>query len=116
MKKITVKKETLISALVVNMAYHTKEFEEDKEKYLAALKIKLQVAHDDIESGIMPNLHFNLPEPKSHTKDYKRTIDMLNMDIEDVVTIDVDEYSKYIEDDWDWKFDFNQTNAFYNRR
>ena len=115
MKQITVQKSDLIHILIKNMASHKEEFEGNKKKYLTALQTKLRVARDDVASGKMPDLHFGLPEPTAHTKDYQRAIDMLNMDIEKTVVISLEEYQKYIEDDWDWKFDFNRTNAFYNR-
>ena len=74
---------------------------------------KLKEALDVAESkeGKIPGIY--LPMPDDRTCDYDRAIGMLEMEVNDEVTIDQEEYSNYVSDDWAWKHQWSLSNINY---
>lgn len=55
----------------------------------------------------------HLKVPVSHAKDYEQVIMMLEMEVEDLIELDSDQFACFIMDDWDWKAEFRNTSEFY---
>lgn len=58
---------------------------------------------------------FDLQVPQNHAKDYDQVIAMLEMCVDDELSIRSDEFACYVMDDWDWKEDFLHTNKRYSK-
>ena len=60
------------------------------------------------------DLHF--PKPRCHSKDYDEIIMMMEMEVQNEVSLTQDEFSKYVQDQWHWKSDFDFISSSYKRR
>lgn len=97
-----------------------KDLKENVERILSKIE---NMTPEEIENGpgnsviILQQLSFNLPVPVSHEKDYNQVISMLEMSVDEHLTIKSDEFACYVMDDWDWKIDFeNLTKSYISKR
>ncbi len=114
MQKIKVKKADLLGILRKNRDAHKAVFLEAQEGFrkavVAALEQRLEVAR----KGKRVDQYLHLAEPENRTRDYDRTISMLEMDLSDTVELSETDYAQYVLDDWDWKRQFLGTNRAYS--
>lgn len=54
-----------------------------------------------------------LREPRNHVKAYDRTIRRLEMTIDKEMYLTLDDFDKYVMDEWSWKEAFAATNSAY---
>jgi hypothetical protein len=55
----------------------------------------------------------SLTEPSDHTKDYDRVVAMLEMSVEETITLDAQDFDRCVMDNWDWSRFTLSTNTFY---
>ena len=116
MDKVTVKRDELLEKLKENKVKHRQIFEKALEGYrLTAIEL-LDKALEDAKAGRTITTSVYLEEPVDQTKDYDRAIGMLEMSVDDEVTITSQEYAQYVMDDWSWKRQFLTTNMGYAAR
>jgi len=114
MKTVTVKKEVLLEKLIENRAKHIEELGEAMAGWVKAAIKELQDEIDCLKKDPSDgDLHFNLSKPVSHEKNYDIAISMLEMEVNDTVEIEVDEFQKYVNDEWDWSQSFKHLSSFY---
>ncbi len=123
MRESRVPKEGLLKKIKENRRKHVEEYEESVQGYKeAALQAideatqQLKRRVGELKEGQVVRLHavqFNLQVPENHSKDYDRAIAMLEMSIDNEITIKADEFSRYVMDDWEWKEDFRNVQATY---
>jgi len=119
MREVTVKKDKLLEILKTNRKTHMEDYiaaekgyyEELVERHEAALVIAKQGPECDTP---VPNIH--LQSPTDHTPEYDKIIGMLEMDIDDEVVLREDEYSSFVDNDWDWKRNWDVSNTMYMQK
>ena len=126
MRDIKVNRKELLEKVRANREKHIAEYHESVTGYKAAAlqaidngiqKLRRQV--EDLQSGEVLKLamvHFNLAVPENHAKDYDQVIAMLEMCVDDQLTVRSDEFALYVMDDWGWKADFESTKSTYTGR
>lgn len=78
-----------------------------------------RMTKDDIQQGpgdvitLLKTIQFNLRVPISHEKDYNQVISMLEMSVDEQLSVRSDEFACYVMDDWEWKQDFMQMSSSY---
>ncbi len=112
MKEVKIKKSDLLKKIKDNRRKHVEEYkaavEGYKEEALKEVKEgmkKLERQIKNLEKGEMlaiASVHFNLPVPENHEKEYDQAIEMLDMSVDDVLTISYNEFSQYVLDRWEW--------------
>jgi hypothetical protein len=125
MRDVKVKRQELLEKVRANRGKHITEYDEAVDGYKAAAiaeiergmkKLRQQV--QDLQGGEMIRLAavaFNLAVPENHAKDYDQVIAMLEMSVDDELSIRSDEFACYVMDDWDWKEHFvNVSNTYKN--
>jgi len=126
MRDVKVNTADLLAKVIANRVKHIEEYKEAVAGYKDAAKaeikkvmLRLQARIDELEAGEMIRLasvHFELAVPENHEKDYDQAISMLDMSVDDEVTIKASEHACYVMDDWTWKQDFvNVSNMYKNR-
>lgn len=139
MDKLKFKREKLLAAVRENRDKHKREYEEalagyrdeaitqfgqqvdslrkTMEKYAAEAK-KWEGYRDagQIDCDPSEGIHVPLQKPQQYLKDYDRVIRMLEMSHEDEITLDHQEFSQYVQDDWKWKEQFSNTTALYGNK
>jgi hypothetical protein len=127
MREVKVKRLELLLAVRENRGKHISEYEEAVEGYKQAAldavdkaMVKLRRRVEELEAGevlVLDVVTFNLLVPRNHKQDYDQAIRMLEMSVDEELTIRADEFACYVMDDWDWKADFlNVSNTYKQRR
>jgi hypothetical protein len=103
----------ILGKLKENREKHIKEYAEAKEIYMKALAIKLEEALALVKDGKDIHLTINLEKPVNHEKDYDKTISMLSQSCNKTIQLGSDQFTKFIEDDWEWKDRFLSNSMTY---
>lgn len=116
MKEVKVNKSELLTTLRANLTEHQSIFEEAldgyKKKVIEILERKLA----DARAGKRIPEHISIPMPVNQSHEYKRTIRMLEMSVEDTVTLTAQEFDMYVMDRWQWKQNFLTSNSAYSAK
>jgi len=67
----------------------------------------------DAKEGLRIQRSVTLTEPSNHVKDYDRVITMLEMSVDDTITLDAQAFDRYVMDNWDWSRFALATNTAY---
>lgn len=108
-----VKKQELIEALTANREGHRAKFLAAQEAYRARVIDILDQRLADARAGRQIDLTFYLPVPEDHTADYDRELRMLEMEVEDTVSLDSRLFDQLVMDNWAWSPAFAATNSVY---
>ncbi len=115
MKQIKVNKIKLLDILKKNRDEHRGVFLEAQTAFrlvaIEALDAQLKEARD----GNPFELHklAVLRAPVDHTADYDRSIQMLEMHVDDEIIVNETEFQNYVQDIWDWSRGWAASNMQY---
>lgn len=125
MHKVTVNRKKLLGTLINNKHEHIAAYAEAITEYRHELVVFLKDQLDKLASRIdeieecetldIPNIHFDKPKPVSYEDHYIRAIKMLEMSVDDHITLTPEEFACYVMDQWDWKKQFVHTNTLYSK-
>jgi hypothetical protein len=108
------KVKDLVTKLRSNRTLHVHEFKEAWTGYMKALEDKLSGALEEVKSGKDVDLYeLRLDKPHSHEKDYSRVIEVLEMTSADTVKLTLNEFDKYVRDNWEWTESFKMSSSAY---
>lgn len=125
---VTVDKTNLIKILMKNREEHLKLFKEAHKAWRgktaeaygeaavnAARAAKEWSAYFEGEREKPKSIYLgdanNLREPASHVAEYDRALGMLTLHTGETMTLDMDSYRRYVDDEWDWS---NQAKAIFD--
>lgn len=115
MKQIRVEKKKLLTILQKNRAEHREMFlaaqTAFRETAIKALDAQLEAARKGKPFEFAHFIQFRAPE--DHTKDYDRSIQMLEMSVEETITIDEREFQNYVQDIWNWSQEWASNSLRY---
>jgi len=114
MRNIKVSKDRLVVAIANNRTKPNEEYSlmmsEYKKNLLDATR-KMLAENDTKTSGFQTKI--NLTEPVNHDQEYGRVRSMLEMSVEDEITLSNDEYRQYVMDEWVWASGFELSKSMY---
>lgn len=113
MDSVKVRKDVLHSNVRANRDKHHAAFKTAFEGYRLAVIEALESALEEFRAGRAERFTLNELPPKDHTKDYDRLLAMLDMSVDEEITLSATAFAQYIEDDWAWKADWIAINAKY---
>ena len=123
MREVKVKRDDLLEALKKNRDSHMVEYVEACQGYRKKALAKIDSVFADLRGTVeqlkegetiaLISLSFGLDVPRSHERDYDQVIRMMEMSVDDVVTLKSDEFSCFVMDDWDWKQSFLANTSQY---
>jgi hypothetical protein len=108
-----IKKNELMDVLTANRDSHRTKFLAAQEAYRARVIEMLDQRLADARAGRSIDLAFRLPVPEDHTADYDRELRMLEMEVEETVTLDSRLFDQLVMDNWSWSAVFAATNSVY---
>lgn len=113
--KIKVHRDDLITHLKENKKAHEAEYKEAHTAYFNKLREAIaDLLHDANQCGFRAdNYRISLQPPVDQTKMYDKYIHMLGMSHETLIEIGVDEYTKFVDDQWDWAVSAKLFNSQY---
>jgi coenzyme F420-reducing hydrogenase alpha subunit len=114
----TLSTKTVLATLITNRDKHQKDHEKALKNFFKqaqeALKEQLELAKkSDKKLNLALNYKYELHLPDSHVDDYDRVIKMIGSSSSETVLLNEQDYTKYIEDDWDWKKTWTAKNSKY---
>lgn len=106
----------LIRILKKNKANHALEFLEANAGYRATVVKTLEKELAKIRKGgrIVQYIISSLEIPLDYTGSYSRVISMLEMTTDIDVPLTEQEFSRYVNDDWEWSDTFKRSYTSYN--
>ena len=113
MNTVKVKREELLTKVRSNRDAHRELFLKAQEGYRKLVIEELDRMLEDARKGRPIQRSVTLTEPSNHVKDYDRVITMLEMSVDDTVTLDAHDFDRYVMDNWDWSRFALATNTAY---
>lgn len=136
MQDVQINRQDLLAVLKDNRAKHKAEYEEAHAKWeekaldrltkwLKTTEKELDKVSKKIAKGkvLTQPLHevdkyplAKLPEPQSYEKDYNNAIAQVEMDSRDEITLDINTFRQWVQDEWAWAHETRLLNASYTGR
>ena len=113
MNTVKVKRQELLTKVRANRDAHRELFLKAKEGYRKLVIEELDRMLADARAGRPIQRSVTLTEPSNHVKDYDRVITMLEMSVDDTVTLGADDFDRYVMDNWAWSRFALHTNTAY---
>ncbi|MGD0815892.1 MAG: hypothetical protein ABSA83_20045 [Verrucomicrobiota bacterium] len=115
MKDVRIKKEQLVQIVKKNRQEHRDIFLKAQEKYrevaIALLDKQLKAAREGKPFVLAEFTH--LVQPEDHSHDYDRALRMLELEVEDVVTLTTADFANLVQDQWNWSRQWAVSNMRY---
>ena len=112
-RSVNVSRVAMLEALKINLAAHKAEFEEAHRDYLAALKVKLDIAQVELAKGNTTAAYIKIVAPVDHSEDYEEVIEMMEMSVDETINLDADAFRAYFKNAWSWKSSFDTASGMY---
>jgi hypothetical protein len=113
MNTVKVKRGELLTKVRSNRDAHRTLFLKAQEGYRKLVIEELDRMLKDAKDGLPIQRSVTLTEPSNHVKDYDRVITMLEMSVEETITLDGRAFDRYVMDNWDWSRFALATNTAY---
>lgn len=111
----TVERDKLLVTLRNNRAKHAEIVKEANAGYLEAAKQAVAKCGVALSKGEVVSLQkFALTVPVDYRSAYDTVITMLEWSTNTEITLEADEFRQFVQDQWDWKDGFIQSNAGYS--
>lgn len=116
--------DKLLATVKNNRQGHLNQWEEAHEKWrerqvekMVEFKKELEKAISAAQEGRVTKWPvqnaYVLREPRNHVKEYDRTIRRLEMTIDKEMYLTLNDFDRYVMDEWSWKGEFAATNSAY---
>jgi hypothetical protein len=103
----------LLTKVRANREAHRELFLKAQDGYRKLIIEELDRMLAEAKAGRRISRSINLAEPTDHTSDYDRVVAMLEMSVEETITLDAQDFDQYVMDNWDWSSFALSTNTFY---
>lgn len=115
MRQIKVDKAKLLKIIKKNRAEHGGAFEEAQKTYrevaIKAMDEQMRLAREG--GPFQLRVLVSLEAPQNHTADYDRSIQMLEMSVEQEIVVSEQEFQQYVQDIWGWSRDWATNTSNY---
>ncbi len=116
MRAVKVKKDALLQIVKENRVKHYDLFDEAQSAYRTEVIKRLDIMLADAKAGKRIEMNIGLIAPVDQTPEYDRVIRMLEMSVDDEVTLTQDEFECYVMDQWAWSQQALMANTAYTRK
>jgi len=106
-------KSELLAIIEANRDNHNEEFDRAVEVYRGRAVDELQRTIKRLGDGETLDLHFTLPKPVNYSNEYNTVIGMLKHHQGSSITLDYDEYQRFVENKWEWSAHFAANSQVY---
>lgn len=115
MEKVKVKKNELITKLTENRKKHKELVEKAKTGYIKTIKYQLEKLMEEVKQNKIINLRdlYKYDQPVDKTAEYDTALEMLEMSVEDEITLTHREFQHFVQDKWDWSDQVLASNTRY---
>jgi hypothetical protein len=113
MKDVRVDRTALLAALETNRQQHHQLFVAAVDGYREELLRILERHIEDVRAGSAEHVSVFLQRPEDHTPDYDTVIKMLQMSLDEEITLTQGDFRRYVMDQWEWKEAWTASNSAY---
>ena len=106
-------KRDLITCLKNNLVAHRETFLKANEGYRKRVVEELETMLADARQGLNIKGTLSYPEPEDHSEDYKRSIHLLEMCLDEKVQVTDEDVQRLVMDEWEWKNRWKAINTNY---
>ena len=116
MNEVKLNKGDLLEVLKRNLAKHTAEVAELRGERTGKVLDHMQSESEKAlsDANYQP-VTKDFPMIESHESEYKKVIRMVEMSVEDELTLDSRSFDQYVMDNWSWKSALNFTKSLYGK-
>lgn len=114
MHEVTIKKDDALRIIRQNKEDHKKIYEDGMVGYKQELKEILEKKMALLEKGEYASPHIRISPPSIHIEEYNSVIKMLELSVDEEVTLDSRQFRELIMDKWNWQRDFLKSNAKFS--
>jgi hypothetical protein len=100
MNEVTVSKEKLLSTLRENKAKHVEIYTDAVEGVRVEYRKLLEKEIKKLDDNKTVKAYVQIDMPTSHEEQYQDVIEMLEMSVDDEVTLSKHEFANYVQDKW----------------
>jgi hypothetical protein len=111
--KTTVEKAWLIRRVQGNREEHRSVFLKAMEGFRKKAIQLFEEQIDRAKRGKRFDAYVHLVQPIDQTKEYDRTLAMLEAETGATVELTEQDFARYVQDEWDWKQNFTNSTAAY---
>lgn len=108
-QKVTVQRTNLLSILRTNRAKHALDYSSALDAWKDALTKETADLAKRTAKGDFKNIRIESEKPSHHLNNYDEVIEMLELSVDDNITLDKDSFRSFIKDEWHWKSSFTST-------
>lgn len=109
MHNVKVSRVDLLERVKKNRDQHKEQYEKAMEEYRLAVIVELEEWLEKAKGGKDVSRRTVLDKPEDHTDEYDRVIDMLEMSVDQEITLDANSFNQYVRDEWHWKERFGSS-------
>ena len=109
-----VKKTELLKTLRGNLEEHSKIVQEARDGYVKKARVALENRLEQLRTGKIVSLTFNLSPPLDYSSIYRTAIKMLEWNTADEVKLQANEFRQLVLDKWDWSKGFYASSSTYS--
>ena len=113
MQTVKIKRSKLIGILTENRDVHADELQKALVGYRNLVVKELDKMLEAAKTGGPIVTSMNLRPPQDHTEDYDQVLAMLDLSVDDDITLTNEEFRWYVLDDWGWSKFAKFTNSSY---
>jgi hypothetical protein len=116
LESVTMERTKLIEIVKRNRDNHLAAFTEAMEEYRLRYRARLIALLGLTEGPDKTGCKFedvNMRQPRSHCADYDRALSMLDHSVDGDIPVDERTFRQLVLDEWEWRHDFESTNALY---
>ena len=112
-QSVTVNRLALIKAIKEGRDQHRAQYDEAVVDFKAKLEAELSRVLKQVRKGNVQEHHVNVTPPPCHLTDYDDVIEMMEMSVDENITLDRDAFKAYFKNEWSWTRTFNTLNSSY---
>jgi hypothetical protein len=112
MDSVKVNRTKLLEIVYANKEKHIKEYSEAVKDFKLAV---LKICNENMELAEAGKLDLKAmpPKPTSYENNYAKAIRMLELSVDDVIELNEYDFTKLVQDEWEWKQVFSTMNSTY---
>lgn len=103
----------LVAVLTVNRGKHQQAVQEAYGPWRKELDEKLDALQQKVDQGYTGEMRLHHAALRCYVGQYNRAIAMLERHQGDRIELGAEDYRRFVDDQWDWKQDWNLSNAKY---
>lgn len=116
-RQVTVSKTHLLEVMKQNLEQHRADYatalSDYHQRLIDDLKLALKKVSKVEDPSTLKKFNFNVPFPENHEADYQEVIEMLEMSVEENITLDSRSFKAYVKNEWDWAQRFKTMTEMY---